>query len=360
MSDHRGTVVLVVDDDEQARRMIGRILSRAGFVCTFAGTAAEARRALAAVTCPLVLCDVSMPGESGLDLMASMPHGPPDTAVVMASGQDDPVVAAVAVARGAYGYLVKPFTANELLITVDNALHRRRLELEARRSHELLEEQVLERTEELRAAMGEIARSRLEVVRRLSRAVEQRDMDTGTHIERIGDLSARLAERAGLPPERVETIRTAAPMHDVGKLGIPDAILTKPGPLTDDERAEMQRHARIGYEILSGSGIELLDTAATIAYTHHERWDGAGYPRGLHGADIPLEGRIVAVADVYDALSSDRVYRKAFSPARALELVAEGSGSQFDASIAQLLPGIVADHAENGVRRSAVVAASLA
>lgn len=350
MSDHRGTVVLVVDDDAQARSVVGRILSRAGFVCTFAATAAEARSALAAVVCPLVLCDVSMPGESGLDLMGSLPQGPPDTAVVMVSGQDDPVVASIAVDRGAYGYLVKPFTANELLMTVDNALHRRRLEIESRSAHGRLEEQVAERTEQVREALSEVARSRLEVVRRLSRAVEQRDFDTGTHIERIGELSALLAEHCGLPSERVELIRTAAPMHDVGKLGIPDCILSKPAPLTEAERTEMQRHAEIGDEILSGSGIDLLDLAATIALTHHERWDGTGYPGGLAGEEIPLEGRIVAVADVYDALSSDRVYRAALPVERAIAMIADGAGSQFDPAIAALLADIVAGRSGNGLR----------
>ena len=342
MTDHGGTAILVVDDDEQSRRALGRILSRAGYVCGFAATAAEARRSMGAVVYPLVLCDVHMPGESGLDLVASLQDGCPVTAVVMISGQDDPAVASIAFERGAYGYLVKPFTSNEILMIVNNALHRRRLEIDALAVHELLEAQVAQRTEELSEALREVNHSRLEVIRRLSRAVEKRDRDTGDHIERIGELSARLAASCGLPPDRVELLRVAAPMHDVGKLGIPDSILLKPGALTFADRRMMQRHAQIGHEILSGSNIALLDLAASIALTHHECWDGSGYPRGLAGEQIPLEGRIVAVVDVYDALSSDRVYRKALPHEAALEMIAAGAGSRFQPSMVELLPTVVA------------------
>ena len=343
MTPHPGTLILVVDDDNQVARLVSRILTNAGYVCGVASTVAQARAALEADDYALVLCDVGMPGESGLELVASLQDKAPATAVLMMSGQDDPGIASIASERGAYGYLVKPFTGNELVITVDNALHRRRLELETLNTNHRLESMVAQRTDELRLALDEVGRSRLEVVKRLSRAVEQRDLDTGIHIERIGELSALLAQACDVDPERVELIRAAAPMHDVGKLGIPDDILRKAGPLTEHERAAMQRHAEIGYEILSGSTIELLEVAASIAYTHHERWDGGGYPRGLRNGQIPFEGRIVAVVDVYDALSSDRVYRRAMPSAVALRAVARGSGTQFDPDVASLLGEVVAD-----------------
>jgi cyclic di-GMP phosphodiesterase len=342
MSPYTGTQILVVDDDDQVRRIVTRILTSGGYECGSASTVAEARAELEVLAYPLVLCDVGMPGESGLELVASLQDQASTTAVVMISGHDDPTIASLASSRGAYGYLVKPFTSNEILITVENALHRRQLELEVLDSQRLLEATVAQRTEELSDALDEITRSRLEVVRRLSRAVEQRDLDTGFHIERIAELSAMLAEAMHLPRERVELIRVAAPMHDVGKLGIPDSILRKAGPLTETERAQMQRHAEVGHKILSGSNIEMLDVAATIAYTHHERWDGEGYPRGLAGEEIPLEGRIVAVVDVYDALSSDRVYRRALSSEVALRAVARGGGAHFDPAIAGLLEHVVA------------------
>jgi putative two-component system response regulator len=179
-------------------------------------------------------------------------------------------------------------------------------------------------------AQETLRRSHEETVRRLSTAAELRDDETGAHIERVSRYCELIAERLGLDPAFRDELRIASPMHDVGKIGIPDAILLKPGPLTPEERAEMERHAEIGYRVLTGSGAELLELAATIAWTHHERFDGSGYPRGLSGETIPLEGRIAAVADVFDALTSDRVYRKALPYEEAIALLRDGRGSQFD------------------------------
>ncbi|MGC9220850.1 MAG: HD domain-containing phosphohydrolase [Solirubrobacteraceae bacterium] len=337
MTDHHDISVLVIDDDEQVRRMVGRILGHAGYQCALAGSAAEARHSLETADYQVLLCDVSMPGESGLELIATLRGRQPDTAVVMISGNDDPSQAAVALELGAYGYVVKPASANELVICVDNAVHRRSLGLRTREMAASLRDQVAVRTQQLADTLAELTTSRLEVIRRLTRAVEFRDSDTGGHIERVADLSAQLGWRCDFTPERTELIRAATPMHDVGKLGIADSILLKPGPLTSQERHEMQRHTLIGYEILAGSGIELLDLAAMIALTHHERWDGNGYPRRLGGTEIPLEGRIVAVADVFDALINDRVYRRAVSVKAALEIIKAGVGSQFDPALIPML-----------------------
>ena len=183
---------------------------------------------------------------------------------------------------------------------------------------------------ELRSSVEELERSRRETIHRLSRAVETRDFDTGAHMERIGALAASIGERLGLEPEHIELLRIASPMHDVGKIGITDQILHKPGSLTPAERTEMEQHAEIGFEILSGSDSALLDMAAKIALTHHEKMDGSGYPAGLAGEEIPLEGRIVAVVDVFDALISDRVYRPAFSVEEAVEILRAGRGTHFD------------------------------
>jgi putative two-component system response regulator len=172
-----------------------------------------------------------------------------------------------------------------------------------------------------------------ETIRRLSRAMEIREAEAWGHIERIGETSALLARKVGLPEDRVELIRLASPMHDVGKIAIDDGILLKRGALTPEERTEMQRHAEIGHQILAGSGSELLELAATIAWTHHERWDGSGYPRGLNGEQIPIEGRIVAVADIFDALTHDRIYRPAITAPEALEVLREGRGRHFDPDV---------------------------
>jgi HD-GYP domain-containing protein (c-di-GMP phosphodiesterase class II) len=193
-----------------------------------------------------------------------------------------------------------------------------------------LEEEIEGRTSELKRALSELEIAQAETVRRLSMAVEFRDEDTGAHIERIGRFSTLLAEHIGMDAEFCERLGHAAPLHDVGKVAIPDAILLKPGPLTAQERAIVETHAEEGHRLVRGSSSRILDMAATIALSHQEKWDGTGYPRGLKGEAIPIEGRIVAVADVFDALTSDRVYRKAFSVEEAVQMMREQRGRHFD------------------------------
>ncbi|HEX8714753.1 MAG TPA: HD domain-containing phosphohydrolase [Solirubrobacteraceae bacterium] len=199
---------------------------------------------------------------------------------------------------------------------------------ESRRS--ALEDEIDGRSNELRRALSELEVAQTETVRRLSMAVEFRDEDTGAHIERIGRLSTLLAEQIGMDPEFCERLSHAAPLHDVGKVAIPDAILLKPGPLTAEERAIIETHAEEGHRLLRGSSSSILELATTIALSHQEKWDGTGYPRGLSGETIPIEGRIVAIADVFDALTSDRVYRKAFSVEEAIQMMREQRGHHFD------------------------------
>lgn len=319
--------VLVVDDEEPVRKMIARMVTSGGeWECETAADAAEARMLLARRGFSLVICDVTMPGESGTDLTRWIREHHPDVAVLMATGIDDPQLAQSVLELGAYGYLVKPFKRHEVQINVANALGRRRLELENRDHRALLEQRVEARTQELR-------RSREETIRRLSLAIEFRSRETGEHVERIGNGAALIARRLRLNPGRCELIRLAAPLHDVGKIGISDEILLKPEPLTAAERERMENHAEIGYRLLTGSGSDLLETAATIAWTHHERWDGIGYPRRLSGEAIPVEGRITAVMDVFDALTHDRVYRPAMTMDRALETIRAGRESHFDPAI---------------------------
>ena len=318
--------VLVVDDDDAVRRLIERILGRASYLVRAVPSADAAREEIHADEFDLLVCDMRMPGESGLELLTSIRETAPHLGVLIVSGVDDPAVAGIAADSGASGYLLKPFTDNELLINVSNTLNRARLERETRDYEDRLREDVAAATIELR-------NSRRQTIRYLARAVELRDGDTGGHIERIGETCGVIAEALGLDPGVVELLREAAPMHDVGKIGIEDRILRKPGALTPEERAEMQRHAELGRELLVGSGEELLDMAAEIAWTHHERFNGSGYPRGLAGEEIPLAGRIVAVADVFDALVSDRVYRSAFPVQRAIEMVQTGGGYHFDPNV---------------------------
>jgi HD domain/B12 binding domain len=196
--------------------------------------------------------------------------------------------------------------------------------------HSELEREIENRSHELRRALSELEIAQAETVRRLSMAVEFRDEDTGAHIERIGRFATLLAVQVGMESEWCARMSHAAPLHDVGKVAIPDAILLKPGRLTPDERAIVETHAEEGHRLLRGSSSSILDLAASIALSHHEKWDGSGYPRGLAGETIPMEGRIVAVADVFDALTSDRVYRKAFAVEEAVAMMLEQRSKHFD------------------------------
>jgi excisionase family DNA binding protein len=322
--------VLVVDDDEQMRRLLSRLVAAEGLECVVAGTVAEAREKIAASQPALVLLDVHLPGESGLSLARELAHDPDGPAVVMVSGQDDVEVADIALRSGAYGYLTKPFKAGEVAIAVNDALRRRRREQEERLSRVALEDRVVQRGAELRTALADLRHAQEETVLRLSKAIEYRDPESGRHIQRMSRYCGLLAAHFDLDAEVVEV---ASRLHDVGKIAVPDSILQKPGPLTPDERAQMERHAEIGHRLLRGSGNELLDVAATIAWTHHERFDGGGYPRALAGDAIPLVGRIAAVADVFDALITSRPHRPARSVDEALASVTGGRGAEFDPAV---------------------------
>jgi putative two-component system response regulator len=335
--------ILIVDDEDQIRTLLARLLGAHGYDCVTAESAAAGRRILEEAPVALVLSDVNMPGESGFDFSREVLARYRDTAVVMVTGMDDRRYAEAAIELGAYGYVLKPFKPNELIINVGNALRRRALEIENRSHREVLEQTVLARTTALRETIArlessesELRRLREETIRRLSWAAEFRNQETGEHIVRMSLYCALLARLAGLDADRAELIRIASPMHDVGKIGIPDRILLKPGRLDEDERKVMEAHTEMGHRILAGSGVELLDLAARMALTHHERIDGSGYPGRLAGDAIPIEGRICAVADVFDALTSDRVYRKAFQPDEARQIMLEGRGTQFDANLLDL------------------------
>ncbi len=338
--------ILIVDDEAPIRTMLARLLEGYGYTCTTAADAAEARARLQEKRFALILCDVNMPGESGLDLVTDVLAEYQDIAAVMVTGLDNPHLANTALELGAYGYIIKPFESNEVLINVANALRRRRLEIENRAHREHLEQTVLARTAELRRAIERLKRaeqevrlSREETIKRLAIAAEFRDNATAQHIQRMSHYCAILARQYGLDAERCELIRIASPMHDIGKLGTPDHILLKPGKISPEEFKIMAQHSEMGYRILADSDAELLKLAATIAWTHHEQYDGSGYPRGLAGTAIPLEGRIAAIADAFDAMSSRRIYKPAFSIEHTVELMRERRGTHFDPELLDLFLG---------------------
>jgi putative two-component system response regulator len=331
----RAPTVLVVDDDDRFRATLVRMLAGAGYECAEAATAEHARAQLArADGFAVLLCDVRMPGESGIELVRDVTAELPELAVVMVTGSDDPETARLAFDSGAYGYLVKPFTPNELLVSLAGALSRRDLEAQRQRHVQSLERTV-ERMRRLTGALGEIGDAATpaddeETVDRLSRAVSLRDEETGAHIERMSRYAAHLAAAAGILDVDARHVRLAAAMHDVGKIGVADTILLKPGPLTPVEYAAMQRHAQLGYQLLAGAASALLRQAADVAYAHHEWWDGGGYPRGLRADAIPPAARVAAVADVFDALTSDRVYRPAYPVDEAVAMRSDLRGRQFE------------------------------
>ncbi len=332
--------ILVVDDEEALRRAFCRQLASFGYASDGVGTADDARSALRERNYAIALLDINLPGESGLDLLAHVRSRHSGTGVVMVTGSDDPELARRAIESGAYGYLIKPVRATELLINIANAFHRRELESQHRIAVERLQAVVEQRTEDLVTALANLRQagdlvqsSQEETVLRLARLVEVRDEATGHHIDRMSQISAVVGARLGLPPAACKLLQLASQLHDVGKIGVPDSILLKPGILTPDEYEIMKSHAAAGHRMLADSQSQLLRLAATVAWTHHERWDGSGYPRGLTGQSIPIEGRIAAVADVYDALTSRRVYRAAFASQTAVDMMEAERGRHFDPQV---------------------------
>jgi putative two-component system response regulator len=328
--------ILVVDDDELVRTAMVTALQRDGYRVLEAPGPQTARGMLDGVT--LCLCDVAMAEGSGLDFMQEIGSRQlgESPAFVMITGSADRELGELAIRHGAYGYLLKPYRLTELSLTVKNALLRREMALSQQAHQDYLEEQVRQRTAELRE-------SQTETVHRLAAAVELYDHDTGEHLMRVGDLSAALAQRIGLPSGHCETIRLAAWLHDIGKIAVSSEIVTKPGPLTPEERRLMEGHADAGRRFLAGSRSNFLQVAAEIAGGHHERFDGTGYPDRLRGEQIPVEARIVAIVDVFDALISDRPYRAGLPFDEARGYIAENRGAHFDPVIVDAFLAMTAD-----------------
>jgi putative two-component system response regulator len=328
--------LLLVENDEVSRRWALRILREQAYACEFVSDAGQAREALASGRFELVLVDANLPGESGLELLATLRAEHSEVAVVMVSGDDDLALAAAAIELGVHGYLVKPVRPGELLISVAVALHRRRREAELGRL-QVLKDSRGQVAQELEGAIDATKRAsdvvealQSDTMRRLVRLAEFRDDQTGQHMLRVGRYCELIASHLGWSQERCERLRVASELHDVGKVAIPDHILRKPGKLTAAEFDVMRTHTQVGYELLADADAEVMRLAATIALTHHERWDGGGYPHGLSGEAISPEGRVVAIADVFDALTSDRVYRPAFPIGIAIDMMAAERGSHFD------------------------------
>ena len=328
--------LLVIDDQEANVLLLKRLLAADGFTNIVATTQSTEALILCKEHDPdLVLLDLQMPHPDGLEVMRRLNEGATETGqlptpVLVLTADNTREAKRAALTLGASDFLTKPFDATETLLRIKNLLTTRLLQLELRNQNDTLEQRVHERTHQLEQA-------RFEVAERLALAAEYRDDDTGEHIRRVGHLSALIAQQIGLPETQVELIRRAAPLHDLGKIAIPDTILLKAGKLTQLEFEAMKEHTTLGAKILSHSHSDLLQMSEQIALTHHERWDGSGYPNGLTGEQIPLVGRVASAADVFDALTHHRPYKNPWPTERALDEINRLSNHHFDPQIASAL-----------------------
>ena len=321
--------VLIVDDDPNNRIVLEEILRAHGF--SQIESVGDPRQVLALFTTyrpDILLLDMNMPHMDGFQVLEQItPRMAPDAPVpvLVLTGDPSRDTRKRALASGARDFVTKPFDPIDVKLRVENLLEARALQLQLRNQNVLLQEEVRNRTLELEEAHNEI-------LARLALAAEYRDDATGEHAQRVGRVAALIAAALDLAAEEIELIRRAAPLHDIGKIGIPDEILLKPGPLTPEEFEKVKEHPDIGAKILAGSDTPLLQVAEDVALTHHERWDGSGY-YGIRGENIPLVGRIVALADVFDALTHVRPYKGAWSMQDALVEVTSQSGRQFDPEV---------------------------
>jgi putative two-component system response regulator len=339
--------ILVIDDVQANLELLQTVLQRGGYKnVTTTSDPDWALDLVATEPIDLIVSDLRMPGTDGyavLERLSQIIGADEYLPVIVITADVEADARQRALSLGAHDFLNKPFDHLEVLLRIRNLLRTRDLHLQLHGNNERLERAVEERTSALwnavtglERAQQELRFSREETIQRLSMAAEFRDEDTGAHIERMSRYCGLLTRASGAGDERSDLVRIASQMHDVGKIAIPDSILLKPGPFEAHEREVMEKHAEIGYRLLSGSESELLVVAASIAWSHHERVDALGYPRGLRGEDIPFEGRIAAICDVFDALTSARVYRGAIPISNAIAMMKDGRGTQFDADLLDL------------------------
>src|SRR5437764_800410 len=324
--------LLIVDDEPEVRGVLRDLLSGA-YECGEAASAEEALRQLRASEFHLVISDITMSGMSGLEMIPHVKVASPDTVIVMISGMQTIESAINALRLGAFDYLMKPFDLRQAEAAVARALEYHELVAAKRRYENHLEELVEQRTAELDQALDSLENAYRTTLQALTAALETRDAETHGHSERVVTFSLRLGRECGLNAPQMKALEFGSLLHDIGKIGVPDAILRKPAKLTDEEWVRMREHPLHGQQILRE--IEFLEAAARVVAEHHERWDGSGYPIGLQGAEIDLNARIFAVADAFDAMTSDRVYRLGRPYEAAAEELDKWSGRQFDPQIVE-------------------------
>jgi len=331
-ADLKNAAILVVDDESANVRLIEKILAAKGYTNVISTQdSLQVLPLYQQQNSDLILLDLDMPRLDGYGVMDQLnkltENAPP---ILILTAQHMQSYRQRALDNGARDYVTKPFDVEELISRVRNLLEVQMAHKYMRAQNEILEQKVRKRTHA-------IQETRLQVVRHLGRAAEYRDNETGLHIIRMSNMAALLAKAIGMPDYECDLLLNASPMHDIGKIGIPDNILLKPGKLEHDEWKTMQTHAQIGADILAGDDSDLMLMAHDIALTHHEKWNGSGYPNGLKGEEIPLVGRITAIADVFDALTSERPYKKAWSVEKTMDFIKDESGQHFDPQLVELL-----------------------
>ena len=332
--------VLVVDDEEPIRNALRKFLKQQQFEVYAAASADEALQQLRLHKISLILSDIRMPGTSGLDLVPQALEIEPDLAILMLTAVNDATSAALCMQRGALDYLTKPIELADLGRAVQRAIKRREMQLENRHLNQWLKEEVTTRTAELQRERHRLERVSTATLEALVNALEAKDPYLRGHSARVADLSANIATEMGLAEEDVERVRMAGRLHDLGKIGTRDAVVNKEGPLTADEFEHVKQHVIIGAQILAPL-VHLGDIVAMVK-SHHERFDGSGYPDGLRGEDVPQGGRIIATAEVYDALTTARPYQEKMTPEQAVERMADLSGTVLDPKVYDALVRLVA------------------
>ena len=324
--------ILIVDDEPEITAILSDLFY-GKYDCTTAGSAEEALARLAGTNYELVVSDITMPGMSGLDMIPHVKSNSPNTVVVMISGMQTVESAIEALRLGAFDYVMKPFDLRQVEAVVTRALEHQDLIVAKQRYEDHLEELVEQRTAELDQALNSLEDAYRSTLKALTAALETRDLETHGHSERVVSYSMRLGREYGLDSERLKSLEFGSLLHDIGKIGVPDLILRKPAKLTSEEWVLMREHPVHGQQILRG--IKFLEGAARVVAQHHEKWDGSGYPLGLSADDIDICARIFSVADAFDAITSDRVYRKGKPYQAAAQELDEWAGKQFDPKVVE-------------------------